>query len=491
MTKASEVIKESRMEEKAAEPLQKSKAETGKMGGLSSPTGSINQSDLGNQENQENREHQKTKSKQGDRGKRRAELGNAEDAKIGADTDSGGNGDVADVDADADADADADGGVMPPPFCPNPECPAHREDYSELHPGKRWYLRRGMRPTGINPENWRYQCSLCGRWFCSNTFKLTYHAHRDVDVGEIFEELGKKNSLRGICGIFSCSYRLLRHRIGVLARQITAVTTKILELIRLQEDLAADGFQTFCTSQDFPVDYNLLVGEDSEFVYAATYSPLKRKGRMTDKQRQRAFLRMKQFPGVVPKGAMRKGFDRMCEILSALHQRMTLKRLTLFTDKHPVYPSCVRRMMMKHLKRFTEKPLSHRRISGKDFRGTKNPLFPVNYLDRQITKDMPEHFAETMCFGRNVNDQNNRLKIYLYRHNFLNPHRVKERTFRSHADLAGISGDCVIDLRGEMLKRRFFLSHVDLAEHDRLVWTRSYRSALKGDDHSIPAYLLE
>ncbi|MFP4564035.1 MAG: hypothetical protein ACLFRY_12085 [Spirochaetia bacterium] len=42
----------------------------------------------------------------------------------------------------------------------------------------------------------------------------------------------------------------------------------------------------------------------------------------------------------------------------------------------------------------------------------RNPLFPVNYLDRQIRKDNSNHLRKTVQFSRDVDSRMERMAVY-------------------------------------------------------------------------------
>ena len=79
-------------------------------------------------------------------------------------------------------------------------------------------------------------------------------------------------------------------------------------------------------------------------------------------------------------------------------------------------------------------------VNSKEVRNTQNPLFPVNYIDREFRKDMASHARESLQFSRNVNEAMLRMSLYLFDHNYLKPFRVADQVkkrFR-HAQIAGL-----------------------------------------------------
>jgi len=65
--------------------------------------------------------------------------------------------------------------------------------------------------------------------------------------------------------------------------------------------------------------------------------------------------------------------------------------------------------------------LIHRRCSSTAPRTVSNDLFSVNYLDRQILKDLAEHTRQTVQFARNAVNQMERLAVYRAYHNYFKP----------------------------------------------------------------------
>ncbi|MEI6389293.1 MAG: hypothetical protein WCQ50_22020, partial [Spirochaetota bacterium] len=214
---------------------------------------------------------------------------------------------------------------------------------------------------------------------------------------------------------------------------------------------------------------------------------LRRKGRMTDKQLERRVeLEKERRPN--PKG-LERSFARVAlEGLRVLSDGAR-PSLILWTDEHKSYgramanSACL--MALREAKR-----LNHQTFSSRAERTLANPLFPVNYLDREIRKDIHEHVRETVCFGRNVNRQMERFTLYSWWHNYRKPHRVRERVFRSHAEVAGYDCAHIAKASQTIWKRRAMLSLTELAEPWIDTWLRSRTSpGMRGPDY-LPRYAL-
>ena len=111
----------------------------------------------------------------------------------------------------------------------------------------------------------------------------------------------------------------------------------------------------------------------------------------------------------------------------------------------------------------------------------------MNYLDREIRKDLHEHVRESVCFGRNVNRQMERLALYLFYHNFLKEHRTRWRGV-SHAMVAGDeSWEIEKELAG-VWRKRSMLSLTTLEADQEDTWRRSRRTPLRSGRDYLPKY---
>ncbi len=118
-----------------------------------------------------------------------------------------------------------------------------------------------------------------------------------------------------------------------------------------------------------------------------------------------------------------------------------------------------------------------------------NPLFSVNYLDRQLRKDMAEHVRETVCFGRNVSRSLDRLVIYLAYHNLKKPYREVKGDLRSHAEVAGVTESEVRSICYGMFMKRAFYSKVQPEGRYRKMWLREYLTPLKEKPEYLPLHV--
>ena len=367
------------------------------------------------------------------------------------------------------------------PYCPKKGCRYHQEHltlpYTDFEPwGSYFTITFGTVP--------RFLCHGCGHTFSTQTFSVDYYAKRKIDYLDLLSRLAETSSLSAIGRAIGASTDSVSNRISRACRQAIAFEARLSRLRLPNEHLAADGFESFCVSQYFPNNIQLLVGRSSQFVYAADYATIRRKGAMTTAQRARREA-LEQVYKADPK-AVEKSFGRIVgESLRVLSDN-ALPYLDLWTDKHRAYPRAIDSSPCAKVLQ-EQGRLRHQRVSSRVPRSVDNPLFSVNYLDREIRKDLHEHVRETVCFGRNVNRQMERLALYLFEHNFRRKHRARWKG-SSHAIVAGYeAGEIAKELR-LIWKRRAMLSFTALDESRKATWRRLRQTPLGKTPDYLPAY---
>ena len=368
-----------------------------------------------------------------------------------------------------------------PPFCPNRDCPLHQSAPSHLH----WFVLDGHYRSAVHGPVQRFRCKRCGTRFSSQTFSIDYAVKRKVSYHRLFSLLISSAGIRDMGRILTASPTCITNRISRLARQAIAVHVELLSHLVLQEDLVADGFESFAVSQYFPNNIQVLAGKESQYWLFSDYAHLRRKGRMTEYQKLRNQRLQGQF--TLGRVTVYRSFEEL--VRSALIQLERSGRLSaqLFTDKHHSYRQVINRLSQEERSR-----IIHRLCSSTAPRTVSNELFSVNYLDRQIRKDLAEHTRETVQFGRNAVNQMERLAIYRAYHNYFKPYRIRgdEEGKITHAQKAGIPGAAISrELKSFFTQRRFLSRIQGMMIRDRLVWLRAIQTPLKRYSESLPAYV--
>jgi len=371
-----------------------------------------------------------------------------------------------------------------PPFCPNAHCPHH-----ERAPvGQSWFEYAGFYGTKAFGAVQRFRCCTCGKNFSTQTFRLDYYVKRPRSYRRILKRITAGSGVRSLGRDLKVSHQAVLNRLSRLARQALGVQAQLLPTLTLQEDLAADGFESFSSSQYEPNNIHLLVGCDSQCLYAFDAAHLRRKGRMTDEQKRQRSLREKKY--IRARVSISESFTRLLKCAIRHIENRAACRVLLFTDEKHEYRLLVDSdEYLQHLR--SREQFAHICISSKLPRTTANLLFPVNYLDRQLRKDNANYVRETVQYSRSVNNCLERMAVYQLHHNFCKPYRVNDRQKRElrHAEVAGVDRE-VIDreLEGIYGWRKFF-SKAKLSLSQLLVWTRMVGNLDRFDGGYKPQYI--
>jgi len=196
--------------------------------------------------------------------------------------------------------------VFSPPFCAERSCIHHEPNSASPYSA---YVPWGHYATKAFGRVPRYRCTACGKTFSRQTFRLDYYAKRIFSYGDIAQRLAACESLSSIGRALHCSTDSVSNRISRAARQALALDSTLSSTMQPDEDLVADGFESFCRSQYFPNNITLLIGASSQYVYAADHVTLRRKGRMTERQKRKRAMLERQWRAN-PRG-IENSFDRI------------------------------------------------------------------------------------------------------------------------------------------------------------------------------------
>ena len=287
-----------------------------------------------------------------------------------------------------------------PPFCPNPVCRFPADSGGWRFKKKGFFVRRA-RPRRIQ----RYLCTHCGRSFSSQTFHPTYWLKRP----EVFAGL--------LLRVLACSgYRQIAREMGIapttVLRQVERLGRHCLlfhECHRprgpLGEPLVVDGFESFEYSQYHPLHFHTAVGAHSQFFHAFTDSELRRKGRMTVRQKKRRAKLEARLGRPDPRSIERE----MAALIGLVVPEQGVAEIR--SDEHPAYPRALRRLAGRQI--------DHRVTPSKRPRTPHNPLFPVNLLDLLIRHSSANHKRETIAFSKRRQCAAYRLAILMVWRNYL------------------------------------------------------------------------
>ena len=356
-------------------------------------------------------------------------------------------------------------------------------------PGERWCILYGFHQTDVVGPVQRFKCLFCGKSFCERSFHIDFYTKKLADYHEILTRNASGESVSAIARNLGLRPNCVTNRINRLARNCLAFHSSMLRSHPLADDLVADGFESFDRSQYFPNNINILVGARSQFLYAFTHTTLRRKGRMTRTQKRRRAELERVYRA--PRRGVEDSFARLCRVIPSLWSRSSRPTLHFITDLHPAYPRALARVPSLAVA-MERREFSHHAFSSTIPRTVVNPLFAVNYMDREIRKDQAAHRRESTCFCRNTANGLSRMAVYLVWHNYMKPHRINgaAQPDPSHAEVAEYRAGGAEELARRLFPGRAFLSFARLEEWADRIWQRLEATPLKRRPEYLPKFAL-
>ena len=368
------------------------------------------------------------------------------------------------------------------PHCVNPECPNfNHSDDSDTS----WRTDHGSYETKAFGTVPRYRCRLCGKTFSDQSFSMDYYVKLPFDYAVLMQGLMSTTGQGNITRFSNVRYELIQNRYERLARVFLALHARLRSLAVRTEDFALDGFESFSVSQYFPNNVNLIAGSDTEYIYGMGFAQLRRKGAMTNEQKLIRSGLEAMYGKAPPKAVELSVASLLCDLGKYMHEK-EIGRRKLFTDEHKAYVRALGRIID------ADQYFVHRQVSSKLARSINNPLFPVNYVDRQFRKDMANHVRETVQFARCPTAMMLRLTIYQMYHNYLMPRRVRQQrkgNWQTRGELMGITRTQFLDCLQECWGKRVFYHKCELWEEEKSTWLMKWRNSRIPMGRRVPDYI--
>ena len=215
-----------------------------------------------------------------------------------------------------------------PSFCPNHLCRYHFKAPTDV----RWFKGKGFYWSQVrNRLMHRYFCFGCQKSFSEMAFHIDYYAKKQLSYHELLKKLKSGSSIRDMARDFRVTTETIQNKISRLARQAMGLHGRLTAGLELKEELAADGFESYCVSQYYPNNIHLLAGRDSQFLYHANYVTIRRKGRMTEEQKKKRRKLERVYRA--PVRGIESSFGEMAERMRELFKG----RIVLYTDEKKEY----------------------------------------------------------------------------------------------------------------------------------------------------------
>lgn len=285
-----------------------------------------------------------------------------------------------------------------PRFCPWRGCSEH----TRSSPGYR-FDRHGSYRTARRPRIPRFRCRSCRRSFSRQSFATSYYLKRPGLLVVAAAGLVAGSAHRQIARSLGCAPSTITRLSARLGRHALLLHALALEHLRgrLREPVAADHFETFEFTQDWPFGVLTTVGRDSWFVFGLDPVPHSRSGHLTAAQAARLRTR----PRRPRRGGYRGSFRRGLDLLLPLEPPGSV--LTIASDGREQYSDAVR----LHPQRRRLRLEVHRNPARGPKGAPRTPealardraLYPVDQLHALLRHTRADHKRETIAFGRRLN----------------------------------------------------------------------------------------
>ena len=249
-------------------------------------------------------------------------------------------------------------------------------------------------------------------------FRSTYWLQKPELLEPIAANICEGSGLRQTARLLGTTHTTVMRHVARLARHCLLTHQRFLEPAKIAEPIVFDGFESFAHSQYSPFHANLAAGSESWCLYHFTLSPLRRKGRMTEEQKERRAELEARFGRPDPK-AVEYG---IYSLLKHLVPRVSMAPCCLYSDDHAAYPRAIKRLTNEG----TLGSYIHQITSSKERRTCANKLFPVNRADLLLRHACANHRRETIAFSKRLQAAGERMAVFLVWHNYVKKRREKE-----------------------------------------------------------------
>ena len=345
-----------------------------------------------------------------------------------------------------------------PPHCPNPNCRYHNGVRTTWRFKRKGFFSRRSRPHRVQ----RYACLHCGRTFSSQTFSTTYWQKRPQLMLESFWLVVGCMANRQMARALKCAPSTMAHHITRLARHCLLFQAEELAKTRASGEVVIDGFESFEWSQYFPFHHNVAVEADTGYFLFHTDSPLRRKGRMTERQRERRCQLEDRYGRPDPK-AVRNGIAELLQTVTR-----DLGEVVIRSDDHRSYPPAMRGLGCR---------VAHQVTSSKVRRDRGNRLVEINLLDLMIRHSTAAHRRETIAWAKRRQASAEKLTIFQVWRNYVK-RRWEKGPPVSSAMLKGLAHRLLEPK--ELLLHRYFRTRMDLPARWSLYYDRRVSTPAMG-----------
>jgi transposase-like protein len=307
-----------------------------------------------------------------------------------------------------------------PPFCPWPECPAHRIRGRGFH-------RFGAYRTQSSPSRIpRFRCLDCQRTCSRQTFSTTYYLKRPAWLLSVASGLAACSGHRQLARSLGCAKTSVTRLAERLGRHAILFQARCrAHLPKLAEPVVHDHFEAFVGRQDHALGVGTAVGAVSRFVYDVDPAPHRGSGRRPDRKPDDGTLLRVSGSYVASIRRSMRG------LIPHLPQE---ERLVLRVDGRLDYrvalrdPALASRVVLQVFPNPVRGPKGTPRSAEAIRRDLA--MFPVDQLHQLLRHSCADHKRETIAFGRRLESTLGRAHLMAAWKNFIKARseRVPDRT---------------------------------------------------------------
>jgi len=275
-----------------------------------------------------------------------------------------------------------------PPFCPWPECIAHRCRRRGFHRHGSYRIRSERSPVP------RARCLDCKRTCSRRTFSTRYYMKRPTLLAQVAAGLTAGSAHRQIARSTRSSKTSVTRIAERLGRHAALFHSRALASgIRIREPVVHDHFETFIGRQDHALGGGTAVGARSWFVYDVDPAPHRGSGRRPDRQAKEPETVSTPYVS-----SIRRTVAGLLELLP------TDEPLHLIADGRADYRFALRRKDLGGRIVLHAYPNPKRGPKGTprsaEAIARDAAMFPVDSLHQFVRHTCADHKRETIAFGR-------------------------------------------------------------------------------------------
>jgi len=304
--------------------------------------------------------------------------------------------------------------------CPNTDCRAHRDPV----PG--FFVREGFyRPLCRSHPVPRFRCRVCQRGFSRQTFRADRRQKKPSINAACLDLMVSCVGMRQAARVLRVARRTVERRFAWLARHAADFQANRLAAARLPGPFQLDELESFEANRYQPVTVPVLIERRSLFIVATAVGPLRRKGRLSPRQRLRRAEHEARH-GRRPSES-RQAVRRVLGSLRAA--AAPAAPVVLESDEKPLYGRLGRDLLGKRFSWHTH--------SASARRDRRNPLFPINHTNARLRHFLARLRRRTWCVTKRREWLQAHLRIAALWSNFCRG--ITNRTGTTPAQVLGLT----------------------------------------------------